>query len=260
MRNRMLIPFGTLLLATAATAASAEETRPEELFGAWDVEKVAVDARDKPHWKVTPDDPQLMGRELVIDGEQVHLNSAPSLGCKPADWDKHATDWKSLFGSALFRSPSSSRAEPTPGDYGFTRLPSKPIAYSFCAHPPPEHRERWVLGPWLVALGPARLILHYDNQTVLVLARRPPDAKPRPSFACFKAATPPEKAICGSVALAAWDRSVALAWRRATEGGATPEQIQDQKEWLRIRDACGADATCLETRMRLRAAELSYGQ
>jgi hypothetical protein len=255
MHEQLLMLLGMSFMATVSVAG--ESAPAAEMFGTWEVEKVAVDARDKPHWEFKPDDPQLMGRELAIDGERIHFDTGHQISCKPANWLKHSTDWKSLFGVSLFRSPSSGRAEPTPADYGFKVLPGQRpvIAYSFCT--PARAGNRWVMGPWLVAFGSNRIMLHLDNQTMLVLARRPPDATPRASFACSKAASPTEKAICGSFTLAGWDRSVALAWRYATENGADPALREEQKEWLRTRDACGADATCLEKQMRDRAADLS---
>jgi uncharacterized protein len=100
-------------------------------------------------------------------------------------------------------------------------------------------------------------VMHLDSQVMLILTRRRPDAKPRASFSCDKASTPTEKAICGSFTLAALDRSVALAWRRSSvSSGVSAERLQEQKAWLRTRDACGTDAACLERVMDQRITQL----
>ena len=114
----------------------------------------------------------------------------------------------------------------------------------------------WVKEPWLVVQGPDRLVMRYD-ETILTLARRKAGAKPRASFPCAKATSPTEKTICSSFSLAAWDRSVALGWRRLTANGTASEDLEEQKAWLRTRDACGADAACLEEQLKRRALNLA---
>jgi hypothetical protein len=66
-----------------------------------------------------------------------------------------------------------------------------------------------------------------------------------------------EKSICSSFSLAAWDRSVALGWRRLTANGTASGDLEEQKAWLRTRDACGADAACLEEQLKRRALNLA---
>jgi len=53
---------------------------------------------------------------------------------------------------------------------------------------------------------------------VLLLQRREPGAAIRASFACSKAHSAVEQAICASPTLAGYDRSVAAAYRRAGPG------------------------------------------
>jgi hypothetical protein len=244
------LPTFLLLLSLATTGETLTE-----LAGTWEVERVAVDARDQPHWKYRPDDPQLVGRELVIDGEQVRFATGHDASCKPAQWEKHASDWRSLFGSGLLRSASAS--QPSAADYGFKGLARQPVTvWAFCDAAAKGVDDRWVLGPWLVPQGADRALMHLDTQTVLTLSRRKPEARPRASFPCARASTPVEKTICGSFTLAAWDRSVALAWRQSA-GNGDPALLEQQKAWLHSRDACGADAACLERQMRDRTADLS---
>jgi hypothetical protein len=245
----------------AAAPAPADAGLPPTLAGTWEVERVAVDRADQPHWKVRPDEPELMGRELVIDADHAQWNGGKEPNCKPPGWKRHATTWGALIAGSQLRGGSpGAEADPTPADYGLkvTRK-SAVTVQSFCGSPPdPKHPvvnpNGWMMEPWIAPQGADRAVMRVDEQTLVVLARRKPDAKPQASFPCARAATPTEKAICASFTLAAWDRSVALAYRRASESSA-PDPAS-QKEWLRKRDACGADARCLEEKMSSRTAEL----
>lgn len=83
-----------------------------------------------------------------------------------------------------------------------------------------------------------------------------------PSFDCARASTPTEHAICGAPALAALDRALADAYRAARTGAGEAERARiraEQIAWLGRRDACGADAACLEARMAARLAALRGG-
>ena len=66
-----------------------------------------------------------------------------------------------------------------------------------------------------------------------------------------------EKTICGSVALAALDQSVAQTYKFAVNVFKEAENPQalaqlkvTQKQWLAQRNACGADVHCLEKSMK----------
>lgn len=63
---------------------------------------------------------------------------------------------------------------------------------------------------------------------------------PSPSFACARAATYAERAICGDPRLAAYDRAIARLYRAS----ATARAAQAQKEWLAERNRC-RDTKCL---------------
>jgi len=118
-------------------------------------------------------------------------------------------------------------------------------------------------GAWLVRLPSGRLLTNYDNSGyVLVLQRRDPGAAIRASFVCDKARSAVEQAICASPTLAGYDRSVAAAYRRAlgVAGDDAGAVKQAQLEWLRSRDACGANAACLGQVMRERVDQLMQQQ
>jgi uncharacterized protein YecT (DUF1311 family) len=246
----------------AKAGPAAEAAAPASLLGAWDVERVAVDRGDQPHWNFRPDDPRLLGRELLIEVERVRFNGSKEANCSPPGWKSHTSTWRELIAGGFFRSASSGDTDPRPADYGLKVSPkAAATAHAFCPSAPEAGAKAvsgaWVQEPWVVAEGPNRLVMHLDSQTMLILARRKVGAQPQPSFSCARAGSPAEKTICASVALAAWDRSVALAWRQATENGTSDELMSQQKAWLRIRDACASDATCLEQKMKQRTSALS---
>ena len=111
-------------------------------------------------------------------------------------------------------------------------------------------------GLWVAVMAPDKIALRIDSSGLFILSRRAPGAQPRASFACSKAASPTEKAICGNYELSAWDRSVAAAWRDVTQRKPSDDLLASQKEWLKKRDACGANASCLEEKMFGRVEDL----
>lgn len=257
----LVLVIGPAVAPVAYAAKGARMTGlPPALAGIWEVEQVAVDRADQPHWKYRPDEPALMGRELAIDADEARFSGGKEATCKPAGWQGHASTWSALVATGQLRGGGAAESDPTPADYGLKVNRRAPVAaYSFCGSPPdPKHpvvnANGWMAEPWLAVLGSGRVVMRLDDQTLLVLARRKPEAKPVASFPCLRAATPTEKTICANFTLAGWDRSVALAWRQQSESGGAA--VSDQKEWLRARDACGTDARCLEEKMSSRVAAL----
>ena len=93
---------------------------------------------------------------------------------------------------------------------------------------------------------------------------RPDWRKPAPSFACAKAATGIEKAICADASLARLDRQTAEAYqtamRNAYEPVAQAKLRQEQRDWLGKRNAACAGAApgaCLSKFYRDRLAKLA---
>lgn len=87
------------------------------------------------------------------------------------------------------------------------------------------------------------------------------------SFPCSKATTPTEKAICADPALSTLDERLSASYRSALESlsGASPDEgpagaavKADQRAWLRERDSCGADTSCLRRAYEGRVAVLSF--
>jgi uncharacterized protein YecT (DUF1311 family) len=254
----LVLPFPrwALLGAWCVAGCATGAVSPSDLQGTWEVVQVAVDQRDQPHWAWFPDDPRLLGRSLEIGAAGIALDDDSRACTQPALSDLAPGTLQDFIGQrfprpARFETP----AAPTLHDFGL-ELPDAAIAPVQVRCTPDA--SPWN-GAWLVRLPSGRLLTNYDNSGyVLVLQRREPDAAIRASFACGKARSAVEQAICASPTLAGYDRSVAAAYRRALGlAGDDPDAVkQTQLEWLRSRDACGANAACLGQAMRERVDQL----
>ena len=75
------------------------------------------------------------------------------------------------------------------------------------------------------------------------------------SFDCAKATSVTEKAICADDWLSELDNKLSVAWKKVS--GFDPVVMKSsQLRWLKLRDACGADASCLTARYSVRLAML----
>jgi len=247
-----------LLAATAAAQASAAAP-PSGLLGTWDVVRVEVDRADQMHWEVQPQDPELLYRELVIGKTETHF-AADKETCKEPSWKPSAMTWGELFGKGFQRPEGGGRStKPTPKDFELdVESRDKATAYTLCRNKKLKGSKVWLEAEWVVLPATDTLVVHQDPQVLLVLKRRAADARPRASFACEKAVSPTEKAICSSFELAGWDRSVADAYTQALKRNASTQDkiLADQKDWLRKRDACGDKTSCIDDLLWRRVDDL----
>jgi len=248
-----------IALLAAATAPSRKAAEPPAGFaGTWDVVRVEVDRADQPHWEVKPQDPALLNRELVISKTEAHFEPDKE-ACRQPAWKASAMTWAELFAKGFRRPEGGGRStKPSPSDFEFDVPPRDRVTvYTLCPGKKLKGSDVWLQGEWVVLVSPDTLVMHQDSQILLVFKRRAADAKPQASFPCEKAASPTEKAICGSFALAGWDRSVAAACQEALKGNAAPDKIRaEQKDWLRKRDACGDKASCIDDLLWRRVDDL----
>jgi hypothetical protein len=92
----------------------------------------------------------------------------------------------------------------------------------------------------------------------MVLRFVPP--KGGPAFDCTKATSETEKAICANPPLAALDLDLSSRFALARTGASRSRRAslsQGQKEFLKQRDACGANVTCIKTRYEDRLRTLT---
>ncbi|OXI29137.1 hypothetical protein CFB89_33000 [Burkholderia sp. AU16741] len=99
---------------------------------------------------------------------------------------------------------------------------------------------------------------YLSSVTAAVLLMWVPPVAHAAGFDCAKAASPPEKTICADTALSKLDGNLSAAWKRAlAKGGDTAALKAAQLKWLKQRDQCGSDASCLGDRYRERLASLN---
>lgn len=109
--------------------------------------------------------------------------------------------------------------------------------------------------PRLALLRRALPFLHVIGLTVLTAL---PLASRAAGFDCAKAASPTEKAICATPALSQFDSELASAWKASlvqSQNGSGLKRAQQQ--WLRLRNACGDDKSCIADRYKERLAALA---
>ncbi|MBR7918666.1 DUF1311 domain-containing protein [Burkholderia vietnamiensis] len=81
------------------------------------------------------------------------------------------------------------------------------------------------------------------------------------SFDCTKATSITEKTICANDKLSKLDSKLSVAWNDASDVAIAPAAIKaSQLKWLKLRDACGADTSCLSARYNERLAALMGAQ
>ena len=90
----------------------------------------------------------------------------------------------------------------------------------------------------LAAPAPVRPPVPVIAQTAAVETPAPaPQPMLQASFDCGTARPGAEQAVCSDPGLAAADRQLARAYRRALRSGADPESLrQEQRDWLSIRE------------------------
>ncbi len=244
--------MGCLAACTTSLAAS----RSDSLQGQWDVIQVGVDRQDQSHWLYVPADPRLLGRQVHIAGSAIGMDDDSRDCLKPEFSALPKSSLQQLIGQAFPRPPHYGVAlHPTLSDFrlSFPDTSVQPLRVS-CD---PDNSE-WN-GAWIIPLSADRLLTNYDNSGYVLVLRRHQASDPiKPSFACATAHNAAEQTICRSSTLAAYDRSVGAAYRRALKlsDDQTAPLRQAQRDWLKSRDACNVDVDCLAKSMRDRVDQL----
>lgn len=235
-----------------ANAQSNHDSAPKVLLGVWDVAYVGVDARDQTHWFYRKDDPRLLGRELVITPQSLTINDG-SQPCLNPNWTMKSASWKELIGKSFERSPSHGiPSQPTPDDFGIKKSNNQQVdVYRPNCE---KNKNKRVPAPWnetWFAYDGKTLTMKISTTALLSLRKRSVSETPKSSFPCDKAQSPAERQICKSIPLSALDRSVSSAWHIAmNKHQQNPSKLRaEQAAWLKERDACGEDVSCLERKM-----------
>lgn len=202
-----------------------------------------------PQGRYRPDDPQLVDRLVSFTGASVAFDG-DAKACARTTITSERTQLGRLLRRLIPDERKYGRLNiAKPRDYAIQLAPTTVVTATRyrCLRPVGNHGGDWdraVAFP----IGGGRFALSIVQDHLLIL--RPVAGPIRASFACGRAGSPSERAICADRLLAGWDRSVAAAYR---EGQGDPAE---QRAWLAERDRCGADRACLHESMSLRAYNL----
>ncbi|HTH73139.1 MAG TPA: lysozyme inhibitor LprI family protein [Trinickia sp.] len=104
----------------------------------------------------------------------------------------------------------------------------------------------------------SRRMRSFPQLVSLIALAALPIASRAASFDCAKAASPTEKTICATPALSRLDSDLAAAWKAAIAQSHDAAALKNaQRQWLRLRDACGEDKACVSDRYHERLAALT---
>lgn len=243
---------------------------PDALLGRWQVVEVHINTYAS--WKSNYgwNDPQLRGRIFTLSNAQFSNDTPDGSNCDAPQATVASMSLIHLMDGSLAHASgddSDPETHPSPAAYRLAIDPNETVNVISirCKDGVWEGdlgTGKGMEGAWMFLTHAGQLVLRWRDETILVLDRLPPDAKPQPSFDCAKANSATEKAICGSVQLASFDRSVSWSYKIAYDDlkhdGDNPSPlVSSQQAWLRKRNACGSNVSCLLTTMKQRLDELS---
>jgi uncharacterized protein YecT (DUF1311 family) len=255
--------------------AYAEAPVPSSLVSTWQVVQVRTDRGATRRLNYEYDDPRLKWRLFAITRDRITTDAAGDRACVAPSMSAVSTTAGALVRDTL-SGRSAAQPPPTPADY---ELPlaadgSADVLWVSCgegsfgpsraasAETNTDRKRR--AGTWILPLTQDEIAVRWYDQTVLTLRKLSSDAPPSPSFPCATARSSVEKAICGSVELAGFDRSLAEAYaaaldRKKRDNGreAVRRTRNAQAQWQVSRDRCGADAGCIRKSIETRLAELT---
>jgi uncharacterized protein YecT (DUF1311 family) len=243
------------LLTLAALTGRAVAAAPNELQGSWEVTQVAVDTLDQPHWGYEPDDPRVLGRILVLGADgSIDFNLGRE-ACARVEWRSEGQTMLSTLVAKTYSRPARKDLKRSPSleDFGL-HLADRSVAPWRAVCPAAGSAKApailWA-NAWFVRLDGQQLAVGYQSNLLLILTRAQIAPPYRPSFACTGALNVTEAAICNSLSLAGLDRSVHAAYQRSLKRRAEEKSavIEEQRQWIKARNQCGADSGCIEDRM-----------
>jgi uncharacterized protein YecT (DUF1311 family) len=250
---------------------------PANMKGTWQVSDVLFDLGDNETYHKGLDKkyiiPKYLGRIINMTSKKITINNPNESVCEdPKFLPRKSTAAKIVAKSIHTR--VFENAYPTPHDMRLPLADDAPVEvlYLTCGDKFRSNQRGFkVLHDlsnvrWFINLGNDRLAMNWREQSILILNRLRDNAKPNASFDCAKAGTIAEKTICSDVGLAAYDKSLAKAYKLVTAyyrsrpdtKSTIAELLVSQKKWIAKRDRCGNDITCLEKAMDDRISQLSY--
>ena len=271
MNARGLLHFLLTTLVLMATCAVCQAASlPDALLGRWQVVQVRTNTYASSKTNYGWNDPQLRGRLFTFTNTQLSNDTTDGGNCDdPQATVTTISPMRLMDGSLAHTSGDDSDPEthPSPAAYELKIDPNESVS-AISIHCKDGLWQgdlgtgKGVEGAWMFLTRNGQLVMRWRDETILVLDRLPPDAKPQPSFDCAKAGSASERAICGSLQLASFDRSVNWSYKIAYDdikrnGDSLSSLVSSQQAWMRKRNACGSNVSCLLTAMKQRLDELS---
>lgn len=272
LRRALRLVAGAALVVAAPACAAASKNRAAASAsadqGQYVVTGVLIDpALDNLQRRWFRDDPRLIGRFVTIEPRRLAIDTGRT--CAKASRRVTQRSIADVLRANSQRRNAAAARAPGAADFGLSPVAAGRVAVVEyrCADADGPGRD-WS-GATGFALGGGQRALTWDREVVLVLQPLSGAARVQPSFACAKARSASERAICADASLAAWDRSVAGAFKLNRDGGGPDawEPAEDQaalaesqRNWLKKRDACAADRMCLLDAMYARTDALMRRQ
>ncbi len=245
----------------------------EGLAGMWRVSGVRVSAGISLAPSYKWNDPRLLGRFFTLSREKIENDTPEREQCSQPRILFRKMNLKTLLQATLPMAEGTDIASA----YELPKSVGKDVEVGWisCSNstfgpdlndPDDEKKLPPRATAWLLNLSDnekdtEKLALLWYDWTILILDRVPTDAKPDPSFHCAQARSQTEHAICASLPLASFDRSVSEAYKMA-ENNCDSDSIcrkkrhKQQTAWINKRDKCGADTQCLISTMQDRVEQL----
>lgn len=259
-----------LLLITGA-ASAAPSAIPEELLGQWEVREVHLNTTSGRTFHYGWNSPSLRWR--IFSFEKSHIsNNTPekSIPCNAPIADVEFKNVSKMLNTLLGydEHADQSAAEhykleiPEHINAKFIKINCSDGAWNGAIFSAKNTNEHFSNGAWLFFLKEDEIALRWYDQTLLILKKIHLNTKPTPSFPCEKARLNAEIAICKSHELAGLDKGVAAAYNTLLSftKNETPNDVSrvrhEQNEWLKVRNSCGADTSCLSKSMEQRVNDM----
>lgn len=272
----IFITFTVSACQAGNNKGSNVKSLPKFMNGMWQVTKVYVDT-GKSRRNIARDDKFndyiFLGRTLSVSPGIMAINTPADKPCNMPGFETKPTTVKALIDNSISTRLPGGTAPPVE-DMKLPLLASDKIDahYLMCNGKPRSKNRGSVVeknlsnAVWFIEINEHTLLMSWRKETILLLEPVTDDTKPVASYNCAKAGTVVEKTICGSIGLAAYDKSISETYKKIrayyrskpNTGKYIKELKKNQREWLKKRNSCGSDEKCLEKSMARRVSFMEY--
>ena len=243
-----------------ALFSSAVQAGNSPVQGEWQVEKAFINTETERTLNYQFNDDRLVGRFLSVTPQGISTTLPGGSNCQSPSM-KESSSTLDAWVAATQSIPEKDAAKTY--ELGLDGSAKTQVENITCAS---GHFANGDAGSDAsLAFVNQRLLLNWTDGTILLLKPVDKNSKPQASFDCAKAASAPEKAICGDRELAALDNSVARSYKAFRKEAASlgnndlENKLQSQqKAWLSQRNSCNGDVQCLKKSMNDRLETLAH--